>query len=209
MRVLNCALNILRIVVTTIDDNQVFVPTCYEQHIILKKPHISSAQKWSSSRVCQVCLEGTLSLLCFVPVSLSNARTCNPNLSYLASCTRGHRFGIDDEYSLIWRHQLISYEFPSILIFFRSANCPIMLNCRSLKCSDHRWISPCTSCRDERRLCKSIGSKKGLPAETTSSKDLYKSVQRLITDRLGTIRSHLPATQIKHRTLLSSNLACA
>src|SRR2546430_4853842 len=76
------------------------------------------------------------------PQSQSNlvCRLLLEKKKYLARFARRHGFRIADDYSLIWRHHLISYELPSILIFFRSANCPIMLNCRTLKCSDHSWI---------------------------------------------------------------------
>src|SRR5436305_5292869 len=201
--------DVLGIVIAASDDDQVFDTTGNKQHAVLEKAHISGAQERPLLCIRQVCLESMLRLLHFVPVSLGNAGTCYPNFPYMVRRTLGQGLRINGDDLLVRRLQLTPYDLPRTLIRRRCYTHSIMLDCFPLKRPNDYWLSPCTSCRDKRRLGKTISSEKCLPAKALRTKSRYKLIQRLVTDRLCTIGSYLPCAEIKGLSLLGSNLAHA
>src|SRR2546421_5506801 len=187
-----CQFDILWIVIAAPNDDHVFEATGNKQHVFLEETHVSSAQERTFPCICQVCPERILSLLRFVPVALSNAGASYPDFPYFVRHTLGEGLRMNNDDPLIGRLQLTPYNLPCILIPGRGHSHSIMLDCPTLKRANDYWVEPCAGSRDQSRLGKPIGGEKCLSVKSIWPKGLYKLVQRLITDRLSSISSHLP-----------------
>ena len=83
MRLLHRQFDVLRIMVATPDDDQVFEATRHEEFAVLQKSQVSCAHEWAFCAVRQVCSESALGFCGFLPVPLGDARTGDADLSYL------------------------------------------------------------------------------------------------------------------------------
>src|SRR2546428_1589131 len=97
MTLFDSQFDILGIMVAAPDDNQVLEPTGDEQFIVLKKAQVSSAQKWTFARICQIGVERTLCLFRLLPVALGDAGTADPNLADLIRQALGEGLRIDND----------------------------------------------------------------------------------------------------------------
>src|SRR5690606_27600446 len=97
MRSVDRLLDVLRIEVNAMDDDQVFQPAGDEQLALMEEPQIARAQKWTAA-VAQTGLECFVRRLLAPPVTLRHAGAGDP---YFADVVRrerltGFRVGDDD-----------------------------------------------------------------------------------------------------------------
>src|SRR3989442_8489177 len=102
--------------VIAINDDQVLESPSDEEFTILQESQIPCAEKWALSRFRQVSMEGALRVLGLVPIALSNARACYPDLSNLIRRTPGRGFGMDDNNLLISQALTATYQRPGTSI---------------------------------------------------------------------------------------------
>jgi hypothetical protein len=99
MTLLDARLDVLRIVIVSLDDNDVFKAPGHEEFTIPKEPKIPGTQEGTVKTAIQFL---QLRLKCFIgssrvlPITLSCARALHPNLPDLAGCAFSAVFGIDD-----------------------------------------------------------------------------------------------------------------
>src|SRR4030095_2622713 len=100
MAMLNRVLEILGIVILPINNYQIFSPARDEEFSIVQKAKVAGAQEGPITRIRRVTLECLLAQLGLIPVTLRNARTRNPDLSYMTRWTGAERFRVYDQNSL-------------------------------------------------------------------------------------------------------------
>src|SRR4051794_14061930 len=108
--------DILRIMITPTDDDQVFESASNEEFSTLEKSQISSAQKRTLTRIRKICLEGTFRLLRPVPVAIGDCTTGYPNFPYLVRWELNQRFGMDNDNVLVTQGRATADEGNTIRI---------------------------------------------------------------------------------------------
>ena len=91
-------LDILRIVVTPSDDDEVLQPTRDEELAVSDEPQVTRAEVGPLSRNSQVSAECLVGLFWFVPVALRDARVRKPNFSHHVRVTTLEPFWVNDDY---------------------------------------------------------------------------------------------------------------
>src|SRR5918998_2469728 len=200
-------LYVLRIMVASPNNDEVFEPAGYEQLSVVQKSKVTGPQKRSLASVLQVRPKSLLCLLRPVPVTLGNAGTRHPELSYPIGWTPGQRFVIDHGNFLVTQCLATPYQRPGILVLGGSYEQPIALEPRSFDREHDGRGCLRTAGSDQGCFREPVGGIKRLPAKAAGRKGRRETLQSLLSDRLGTIESHRPAAKVEGRPLLGGDLA--
>src|SRR3954469_17940454 len=87
MALLCCKLQILRIMISSVNNNHVFHPTCHKYLVKLYKSQVTGAYKRPCSCVSQVGMEGFSGLCCPLPIALRHTFPRYPDLANLLCLT--------------------------------------------------------------------------------------------------------------------------
>src|SRR6266851_198296 len=201
--------DILRIMVIAINDDQVLESPGDEEFTILQESQIPRAEKRAFSRIRQVSVKSALRILGLVPIALSNALSCYPDLAHLIRWAPGQGFGMDDNDLLISQALPATYQHPGTSILSGGGDHTITLKCRALDGENDRRSSLQATGGDQRRLCQPVAGVKGFSAEAAGSEGCCKALQSLRANRLSASKSHVPTAQVQGCTLLRCDLADA
>src|SRR5262249_21955938 len=95
------AFDVLRIVVETADDDQIFEPPRDKQVTVLQESQVAGSQKRPLEGVGDVGAESMIGLGGTAPVTLSDALARNPDLAHLIRRASAQRLRVDDDYASI------------------------------------------------------------------------------------------------------------
>src|SRR5215213_6470669 len=109
-------LYVLRVMVASPNNDELFEPACYEQLPVVQKPQVTGPQKGPLARVWQVRPKSVLRLINLAPIPLGNAGTRHPNLSYTIRWAPGQRVGVDHDNLLVRQGPPAAYQHPGPLL---------------------------------------------------------------------------------------------
>src|SRR5260370_36598188 len=139
--------------VIAINDDQVLESPGDEEFTILQESQIPRAEKRAFSRIRQVSVKSALRALGLVPIALSNAWACYPDLAHLIRWPPGHGFGMDDNELLISQALPATYQHPGTSILSGGSDHTMTLKSRALG-GEYDWRSSVQATGgDQRRLC--------------------------------------------------------
>src|SRR5215472_789100 len=156
-----------------------------------------------------MCAEGFLRLFGTSPISGCDTWTCNPDLSHAIGRKRLERRRIHNSHILV-SCRMSAADNPGLIIFARRRCDCILLHC----CSRHtvKFYSGSKTIharRHQRRLRQSIARMETLGVESTTSELLAEILERLPSDRLGTIEGNRPTAEVEFVDLLLADAAYA
>src|SRR2546421_3219274 len=213
MRLLHRQFDVLGIMVATPDDDQVFEATRYEEFAVLQKSQVSCAHEWAFCAAGQVCSESALGFCGFLPVPLGDARTRDPNLTYLIRQAWGQGFWIDNDNLLAGRCLTRTYECAQTFVFIEGFSAgwdnPVLCKRHGLECFNDWESSSLSAGNYEAGLREAIARIKRLTAEATGCKGFNKALQGFRAYRLSSINGNSPTAEIECSFLLRSNFTDA
>src|SRR5215207_97789 len=194
-------LYVLRVMVASPNNDEVFKPARYEQLPVAHKPQVTGPQKGPLTRVWQVRPKSVLRLLSLAPISFGNAGTRHPNLSYTIRWAPGQRVGVDHDNLLVRQGPPAAHQHPGALFPDERRDYPVALELRSLDGEYDGRSRFRTAGNEQGRFREPVGRVKRLPAKAVGRKGRCEPLQGLLSNRLGTGKSHFPATKVEGRAL--------
>src|ERR671917_244576 len=190
-------LYVLRVVVASPNNDEVFKPARYKQLPVAHKPQVTGPQKGPLARVWQVRPKNVLCLLSLTPIPLGDAGTRHPNLSYTIRWASGQRAGVDHDNLLVRQGPPAAHQHPGTLLPGGHRDHPVALELRSFD-GEYDGRSRFRTARNEQGCFREpVGRVKRLPAKAVGRKGRCEPLQGLLSNRLGTGKSHFPAAKVE------------
>src|SRR3954454_21179072 len=101
MRLFHCAFNVLGIVVSPPNDQQIFQPPRDKDFAVLHKSQVAGPQERPFASIVEKGTEGMRRFFNIVPIALRGTSSSQPNLTNLVCRTTRTRFRMDDDYFCI------------------------------------------------------------------------------------------------------------
>src|ERR671910_1140178 len=192
---------VLRVMVASPNNDELFEPARYEQLPVVQKPQVTGPQKGPLARPRQVHPKSVLRLLALAPVPLGDARARHPDLSYTIGRAPGQRARVDHNNLLVRQGPPAAHQLAGALLRGGGRDYPVALEFRSFD-GEYDGRSRLQTAGDEQgRLREPVGGGERLPAKAAGRKGRHKPLQDLLSNGLGTGNSHLPAAKVEGRAL--------
>ncbi len=193
--------DVLRIVITAADDDQVFDAAGDEEFAVEEESEVARPQKRTVA-VGQVRAERVARLLRHFPIARRHARALHPNFADDVGRRELLRLRIDDHDPLAAGDRAVSHQRPCVGRIVGDRHDAVLLKRRRLKAYMHgRAIGPAAG-DHQRRFGQAVARIKRLATETAGTERLGEAFERFMPYRLGAAEGHFPATQIQLRALL-------
>src|SRR5215467_4343651 len=117
-----CQLNVLRIIISSTDDDQIFQTTGDEEFFSLPEPQIAGTQKRSRAVLREVGLERRFCCFGLTPVPLTDVWTSHPDFTNHTRQAFVQRNGIDDSDLLVQPTAPGTDERGNVIVFTAANN---------------------------------------------------------------------------------------
>ena len=209
MALLYGPLDILRIVVHAVDDDQVFQTPRDEELTVLQESQVAGAEKGPFAAILQPGAEGAIGGLRLLPVTLGNARAPHPNLPDAAGRTSRLRLRIGNGDLLVGQVSAAADQCPHALVIGIGIDHLAARQSRGVERANHRRGPHVAAGDDQRGLGQAKTGVERLTAKSARGKSLGKGVQSLRPNRLGAVEGHPPTAQVERFLLFGSDFADA
>ncbi len=199
---LDRALQILRVVVSTADDDQILVTAGDEQLAVAKEAEISRAEVTPVWLAFDLRVERLPGLLAAPPVPLGDARSGDPDLADASGRTRTSGAGIDDPHALSSDGRTGADERRAVRLHFDGST----FEGGGREARPNRFGPSRAAGDDQRSLGEAVAGIERLAPEAGHRERVGEAIQRLGTDRLGAAEGDLPVTEVEARALLGRAL---
>src|SRR5579875_951830 len=174
MAALNCALNILWIVIAATNDNQVLEAARDEQFTVIKETEVAGSHKRASITIGQTRSKRIFGFFRTPPIALRNTGADHPDFPHLTRGTGTQRLGIDHNHLLFSRWLTETYQCILLRLGSRHGyHKRVILFQRAVIKGDRAATARATD--KERCLRQTVARQESLAAKTTYSKSLRET----------------------------------
>ena len=193
----NRLLDIVRVVVAPVENNQLFQSPGDKKLAVVEKPQISGSQECVVGLTGQAGEEDPLGLLRPVPVSLCDGGPPNPDFSHLAGLQFLPGPGIDDG-DLVSGPRSAAADQPATIGICRVGRLRTVLLQPPLRERPHQGgLAPVCVGYGQDGFGQPVGGQERLRAKAVGCELLRESIERVGPHRLSGHRGNRPATQIE------------
>ena len=185
-------LDVLRVVIPAVDDDQVLAAARDEQLIAPHEAEIARAQERSFARVRQGRTERRLGLGGLLPVAVRHAGTGDPDLADLAVAQRHAALWLDDHDALSTDHAAAADQIARRLEGAGHRRRLATLETGGVKWRDRRRCALGIARHEQRRLREAVDRREGTRLEAARPECARELADRPGSHRFGAVERHAP-----------------
>ncbi len=197
MAALDGLLDILRIIVAAVDDQQIFQAAGDEQFALVQETQIASAQVRAAAGVFQEGAERGGGFIGLAPVALGYAGAGHPNFADAAIGAFGHGFRIDDHHFLIQQRRAAPDQRARAFLVRQCIDGLIVFNRFGFERTDDRVGGFQPAGDHQRRFGQTVAGIERLGMEAARRESAGELCERFGANRFGAVEGQRPTAEIE------------
>src|ERR1700674_368810 len=194
-------LQVVRVEVPAIDDDDVLDPAGDKQFALIEESQVARTQERSFARIRAVSAEGLTGFVGTVPIARRHARTRDPYLTNAFVRTRAAAFRVHNHYLLVRESFSACDNHLKVLGIRRRRDDRVLLQRFAFKMQDFGAGQCVATGHNERGFRQSVTRIEGLGIKPTGGKSGGEALHGCLVNRFSAVKSSLPTAQVQSRAL--------